>query len=125
MPDTTVRSHPRVGTKGVKRHLRRVKKDYDKSVNPVREKLQIVEQDGIGVIEIPAEIFNQIKAGVTPPLEGLKASGFGDIHLQELFEMNGISERGEAIIRNGKTGDLQKIQVVDLTPPSIQTQAVL
>ncbi|MCK5139118.1 MAG: hypothetical protein KAQ85_04680 [Thermodesulfovibrionia bacterium] len=117
MPDTTVRSHERVGTKGVKRHLRRVKKDYDRSVNPIRDKLEIIELDDIGVIEVPAEIYNQIQAGVTTPIEGLKSIGFNDIHLQELFELNGISERGEAIIRNSTNGALQKIQVYDLSSP--------
>jgi hypothetical protein len=125
MPDTTVQGHPRKGTKGVKRHLRRIKKDYDRSVNPVREKLEIIELDEIGVIELPSEIFNQIKAGVTPPLQGLKQAGFSDLHLQELFELNGISDKGEAIIRNSTTGAMEKIQVINLTPPNIQTQAML
>lgn len=124
MPETTVRRHPRVGTKGVKKHIRKIKKDYDRSVDPLRDRLEIVELDEIGVIEVPAEVFNQIKAGVTPPLEGLKNIGFNDMHLQELFELNGISEKGEAVIRNTTNGALQKIQLIDFSsptsPPSIQ-----
>ena len=43
MPDTTVRSHPRVGTKGVKRHIRKIQKDYERSVDPIRSRLEIIE----------------------------------------------------------------------------------
>lgn len=122
MTDTTVRRHPRKGTKGVKRHIRRIKKDYDYSVNPIRQKLQIIELDNIGVIELPAEIFNQIRAGVVTPREGLKKAGFSDTHLQELFELDGINERGEAIIRNGTNGAIHKVKVMDLTPPNVSVQ---
>ena len=77
-----------------------IKKDYERSVNPIREKLDIIELDGIGIIEVPAEVFNQIKAGVVTPMNGLKSVGFSDMHLQELFELNGISEKEEVVIRN-------------------------
>ena len=124
MVETRVKSHPRVGTKRVKSHLRRIQKDYERTVNPVREKLEIVELDDISVIEIPSEIFNQIKAGVVTPIEGLKCIGFNDLHLQELFDFNGISDKGEAVLRNGTNGALQKVQLMDFSsprsPPSIQ-----
>lgn len=116
---TSVKRHLREG-RPVKRHLRRIKKDMKKVVDPTRDKIEIIEVDGIGVIEVPAEVFNQIKAGVIPPMQGLKSIGFNDMHLQELFELNGISEEGEAVIRNGTTGALQKVQLVDFTPPDIQ-----
>jgi hypothetical protein len=115
-----VKAHPRKGTKGVKRHSRRIKKDLKQIVNPTREKLEIIELDEIGVIEIPAEIFNQIRAGVTPPIQGLKSVGFNDFHLQELFELDGISNTGEAIIRNRTDGALQKVQLIEFTSPDIQ-----
>lgn len=114
MPETSVRSHPRVGTKGVKRHIRRIKKDYERSVDPVRNQLEIIELDDIGIIEVPAEIYNQIVCGVKSPLETIKESGFDDMHLQELFELNGISETGEVVIRNATSGALKRIQLLNL-----------
>jgi hypothetical protein len=109
---TSVKRHLRDG-KPVKSHLRRIKKDMKKVVDPTRDHLEIIELYENGIIEIPSEVYNQIICGVKSPLDAIKETGFDDSHLQELFQVNGISETGEVVIRNATSGALKHVQLLD------------
>ena len=58
-------------------------------------------------------VINQIEAGVTPSIQGLKSVGFNDSHFRELIELDGLSDTGEVIIRNATSGALKHVQLLN------------
>lgn len=107
---TNVDAYNRKG-KRVKKHLRRAGKRAQHTITGNRESIEIEDFEDIGILSVPSQVFEQLKAQVDTPMNILKRAGLTPAHLKALVEANGIDSEGNVIIKNRRSGEGMKMQV--------------
>ena len=102
----------------VRQHIRRAGKKVQKSFTGNRELIEIDDLDDVGILEIPSEVYQKLKAQVDNPLTILKQAGLAFTHITQLVNANGVDSNGNVLIRNRRTGEGMKMKVFNFAPGS-------
>lgn len=99
--------------KRVNKHIRRAGKKAHQSLTNNRDIIEIEDFEDIGILNVPAQVYEQLKAQVDTPMNILKRAGLTPAHLKSLVDANGIDGDGNVMIKNRRNGEGMKVKVFD------------
>lgn len=119
-----VNSHKRKG-KFITDYWRSTSRSIKKKVSSDRSTINVTRIKDLAVIDIPPELFNQIKTGLVDPIESLISNGFSEDDFDDLYKFGGINENGQAVLRNTRDQSMHKVQLINLSAPNMALKADL